>query len=186
MKKSKTVKKLVNQTEFAVQVGVTRRAVGYAIQKGKITIEVIDNRKMINLKKGLKEWDENIDKVASAKGKKKKTKKKIKEKKTLVIDEPKNYMGNTAADSERQDKFYKANLAKLKFEQQADLLVEKSIVKKEAFEIARKLRDALMSIPARVAHEYAVETDPHKLELLLKKELIDILEKFINPESENE
>lgn len=55
-------------------------------------------------------------------------------------------------------------------------LVSAAQVKKDFFEIARKVRDNLLNIPGRIAPEIAAEVDPHRCEILLDKEIREVLE----------
>jgi len=163
-------------TEFAKLMGVTRQVISYAGKQGKITTHMIGKIKMVHGPTATKEWKKNIDAKASDKAKK------IKEKKLNpkpVKVEPKMYEGLTLADAERQDKVYKARLSQLKYLEQAGNLVEVDKVQRQAFENGRKIRDALMSLPTRLAHELAAETDPHKLEIRLTRELTDALDRII-------
>ena len=54
-------------------------------------------------------------------------------------------------------------------------LVERSEVEEAAFSNARRVRDALMNIPARVASLYAAETDPQKIHQNLEDEIRNVL-----------
>ena len=54
-------------------------------------------------------------------------------------------------------------------------LVERSEVEEAAFSNARRVRDALMNIPGRVASLYAAETDPHKIHQNLEDEIRTVL-----------
>lgn len=163
----------ISISEFAKFVGVSRPAIVYAIQKGKLlTPKKVKGKWVINKAKTKKEWDTNLDKTAQAKNRKKEPK----EEKPF---EPKTYDGLTLADAERQDKVYKARLSQLKYLEQAGKLVNTDEIQIQAFETGRKVRDAIMSIPPRVAHELAVETDPHTLETRLNKELTDALDRII-------
>lgn len=51
-------------------------------------------------------------------------------------------------------------------------LVESEAVKRQAFELGRALREAMLSIPDRLAAELAAETDQHKVHQRLTKELV--------------
>lgn len=57
-------------------------------------------------------------------------------------------------------------------------LIEVRIVERETFKEARRVRDAFLNMPARIAAEIAVETDPHKVEYFLDKEIREILEQL--------
>jgi phage terminase Nu1 subunit (DNA packaging protein) len=54
-------------------------------------------------------------------------------------------------------------------------LVEGSEVEEAAFSNARRVREALMNIPARVASLYAAETDPQKIHQNLEDEIRSVL-----------
>lgn len=181
-------KKLITLSEFSKIVGVTNQAVVYAIKKGKVpSAKKVKGVWQLNRVKAKKEWDANTDPIASAKGKKLRvSKKKEKAIDKAEVFEPKTFEGLTLADADRQDKVYKARMSQLKYLKESGELVSIADVKREAFEIARKVRDALMSIPARVSHELAVETDPHTLELQLQKELTDVLDKLMEVKNGDE
>lgn len=166
----------VTVTEFAKLVGVTENAIRYAVSKGKITTKLIGKRKMIDPDKGQVEWESSVDKTAQAKGKKKKTNKK----QTSKVEDfkPETFQGQTLHQAEHRDKVYKARLSELKYLEQAGELCKVVDIKKEAFEIARKTRDDLMTIPARIAHEVAVETDPRQVEIMLNKEIANALNRL--------
>ncbi len=145
------------------------------------TTDVGKSRK-IEPQAGKKQWDETVSKRHSKSGKtpKKKGKKNQKDKKEKAskkepYEVPK-FQGLTMADAERQDKVYKARLSEIKYQEQSGQLVNVKEVQKQAFDAARRTRDAILSLPARLAHELAVETDPHQLEVKLSRELTKTLE----------
>jgi phage terminase Nu1 subunit (DNA packaging protein) len=69
----------------------------------------------------------------------------------------------------------RGKLAELDRKQREGELVERSDVEEAAFSHARRVRDALMNIPARVASLYAAETDPQKIHQNLEDEIRNIL-----------
>jgi phage terminase Nu1 subunit (DNA packaging protein) len=69
----------------------------------------------------------------------------------------------------------RGKLAELDRKQREGELVERSDVEEAAFSNARRVRDALMNIPARVASLYAAETDPQKIHQNLEDEIRTIL-----------
>lgn len=178
---------LVRTGEFGKRVGVTKQTVLQAIKSGRLTsFTMVGREYRIDVEKGLKEWDVNTNKKMQAKVQARENAKKIvtraaKNKKGFEDspEGPRTYNGMTTADAERQEKFYKAELAKLKFEEQAGQLMETEKVKKAAFEVGRKIRDNIMSIAAKHSHELAAETDPHKTEVMLSKMLNDALGEII-------
>ena len=69
----------------------------------------------------------------------------------------------------------RGKLAELDRKQREGELVERGEVEEAAFASARRVRDALMNIPARVASLYAAETDPQKIHQNLEDEIRTIL-----------
>jgi phage terminase Nu1 subunit (DNA packaging protein) len=69
----------------------------------------------------------------------------------------------------------RGKLAELDRKQREGELVERSEVEEAAFSNARRVRDALMNIPARVASLYAAETDPQKIHQNLEDEIRTVL-----------
>lgn len=66
---------------------------------------------------------------------------------------------------------YDAKLAELEYKKQVGQRVPIDEVKKEAFSLARRVRESLMNIPDRVAAELAGETDATRIHLRLSDEL---------------
>lgn len=69
----------------------------------------------------------------------------------------------------------RGKLAELDRKQREGELVERSDVEEAAFASARRVRDALMNIPARVSSLYAAETDPQKIHQNLEDEIRNVL-----------
>lgn len=91
--------------------------------------------------------------------------------------------GNKAppmAESRAIREAYQARMAKLEYEEMTGKLVEAEKVKIKAFECARRVRDALLNIPDRVAAELANETSEHKIHGILTRELVQALEELAN------
>jgi hypothetical protein len=84
---------------------------------------------------------------------------------------PETYAGNRAK-RER----YEMELKRLKYEKEAGLLIEKGTIEKIAFEVARRTRDNILSVPDRVAADIAAETDPQKVHFMLTEALHAALE----------
>lgn len=70
----------------------------------------------------------------------------------------------------------KADLADLKFRKEQGELIEKKKVEKEAFELARQIRNNLESIPSRVSALLAAESDEKKVKEILINEIYQALE----------
>ncbi len=70
----------------------------------------------------------------------------------------------------------RTKLARLHRKEKEGLLVDKEQERREAFKLARALRNGILNIPARVAAKYAGEKDTEKVFLSLQKELSKALE----------
>ncbi len=166
---------LMSYAEFGKLVGVSYQRIGQAVRAGKLTMRKVKGKPKIDPKISEKEWAENLDASRRARL----------NKKTMKVVAPKKFDGQTMHDAELKEKVYRAKLAETKYLEQAGQLISADLVKRQAFEIARKTRDSVMTMPARIAHSIAAETDPHKVEVELLKELSKCLEQLIK-ESENE
>jgi phage terminase Nu1 subunit (DNA packaging protein) len=74
----------------------------------------------------------------------------------------------------------RGKLAELDRRRREGELVERSEVEDAAFTSARRVREALMNIPARVASLYAAETDPQKIHQNLEDEIRTVLIELID------
>jgi phage terminase Nu1 subunit (DNA packaging protein) len=74
----------------------------------------------------------------------------------------------------------RGKLAELDRKQREGELVERSEVEEAAFASARRIRDALLNIPGRVASLYAAETDPQKIHQNLEDEIRTVLIELID------
>jgi hypothetical protein len=73
---------------------------------------------------------------------------------------------------------YNAKLTRLDYEERTGKLLNAEDVAKEAFAMARRVRDRLLNIPSRMASVLASETDSKAIELLLSQELRIALEEL--------
>ena len=174
---NKTSKKgLLNISEFALLIGVDEKAVRYAVKKGRLKVRKIKGKNFVEPVAGEKEWHARIDKTASKKGKQARG---VEPTSKFEYDAP-TYQGLTVADAEQREKVYKAKLSEMKYLEQSGELIRKGDVQREAFEIGRKTRDAIIGLPPRIAHELAAITDPRKLEVKLIRELQAALVHLVN------
>jgi phage terminase Nu1 subunit (DNA packaging protein) len=74
----------------------------------------------------------------------------------------------------------RGKLAELDRKRREGELVERSAVEEAAFASARRIRDALLNIPGRVASLYAAETDPQKIHQNLEDEIRNVLIELID------
>lgn len=66
---------------------------------------------------------------------------------------------------------YQARLSKLEFEEKSGKLIDANEVKVRAFRMARNARDALMTLPDRLAPILASSTDVHEVHKLLLEDI---------------
>ena len=73
---------------------------------------------------------------------------------------------------------YTARLAKLDYEEKIGKLVRADLVKAEAFQIARNVRDGILNVADRIAPQIAGMNDPFEVHVLLTAELEKALEEL--------
>ena len=69
-------------------------------------------------------------------------------------------------------------MARLELEEKEEKLCEAEKGRREAFSLARSVRDAVNTIPDRVANQFAAETDPVVIHQALTEELRKALERL--------
>lgn len=73
---------------------------------------------------------------------------------------------------------YVARIKQLEYEEMAGKLIPVAEVEKRIFEVTRITRDSILNIPNRLSAELASEMDPHKVFVLLTRELNQALEEL--------
>ena len=177
---------LVRKSEFAKAKGVTPAAVTHAIRSGRLDGAVVtkNGRELIDLDRGLALWDErtlrnNNAKVGPAAG-------------AQVVrgapaagrasqptaDQLRAYIEGLPEDaipdlneSRARREHYQAEQAKLAALQGRGELVPVAEVRKEAFALARAVRDALLGLPDRLAPMLAATQDAAQCHRLLAEEI---------------
>lgn len=152
--------KFVTIGEYAVHRKVTTTRVYALIRSGRIPMERINGQQMVPIEKA----DMLLDATSRA------------PKGGVELDSlgddlsPETYAGNRA----KREKF-EAELKRLSYEQKAGKLIEREHIEKIAFEVARRTRDNLLSIPDRIAADIAAETDPQKVHFMMTEALLAAL-----------
>lgn len=154
---------------YAKHRGVTLPAVMVAITSGRLKDSV---RKQgpgyrIDVEKADAEWAANTDSGSGTPGHMASQQPPVER----DDDQPISY-----AEARAQHERFKARLAQLELEQREGKLVEAEEVKREAFRVARIVRDALLNLPDRVAGELAAETNQFKVHQRLSNEIRRALE----------
>ena len=81
-------------------------------------------------------------------------------------------------ESRAKTEYFRAEMSRLDLEEKEEKLCDAEKVKREAFSIARSVRDAVNSIPDRVANQFAAETDPVVIHQSLSEEIRKALERL--------
>ena len=168
----------VNPGIFAGLIGVTPAAVSKAARTGRLSKSVTRDDygrvKKIDVVMGKKEWEANTD---PSKVRKKKTPEEIaaeqtKEQERIAHQPALDLTEQPSLQTTRQNfEYYKAQNERLEYEERSGKLVRADDVKKEAFRLARGVRDSLMNIPDRLATELAGISDHHVIHQRISNEL---------------
>lgn len=70
---------------------------------------------------------------------------------------------------------YLAKLAGIQYERESGTRVLKEDVQRDAFELARRVREAITNVPDRISHDLAALSDPTEVHLRLSEALRDAL-----------
>lgn len=157
---------LISFSEFAEIKGCSRGAVTAAVKTDRIGAAVVieNGRKLLDRDLALELWDKNTKPTHNAKvnvppGAQAATK-----------DEEEEVVIPDLNESRAAREFYMAELARLQVEEQKDQLVHIDKVKRDAFAAARTVRESLLTLADRLAHQVASETDPIKIRKMLEDE----------------
>lgn len=88
--------------------------------------------------------------------------------------------GPTMAEAQRAREVYRAERERLALLREKAELVPAEEVKREAFNLGKTIREALLNIPDRVANQFAAESDPQAVHLALTGEIRQALEQLAN------
>jgi hypothetical protein len=161
--------KIVKKSEYARLRGVTPVAVHRAIQSGRINLAVTEDGK-IDVEKADRLWAENTSQHNGFHGQKaQREKKELLEKAKEVGISPDQLP--SLIESETLRAAYRAKLSQLEYEQKIAQLVPVDDVKKEAFRLARVVRDSMFAIADRVSAELAGVSDPFVIHRRLTDEI---------------
>lgn len=175
--------KRVKVAEYANMRGVSVRMVNVAIKTGKIT-EAVDGQRLIDPVLADRLWAERTDSSRGSPAHLKNRGKQggdedLEEITRLAVEagvDPNNVP--TLVVSKTIEAAYKAQLARLEFEEKSGGLIDAEKVKKQAFKIARLTRDAMLAIPDRVSAEIAGFTDAFQIHQRLNAEIRGAIEEI--------
>lgn len=140
---------------YAKHKDVSENSIRYALDNGRITCIHRHGKRMINPETADKEWEANQAK-----------------------DTPEKYdktSGHSMADARLAHQTLKAQLAKVELDERLGKLISADKAKDDAFKIGRAVRDAVLQVPIKISAEVASETDPHKVEVIMVRELTEAL-----------
>lgn len=152
--------KLVTVGEYALHRNVTPARIYGLFRMGRIPKVIHNNQAMVPIERA----DACLASYSRVEGHAK-----------AVMDspegEPETYAGNRA----RREK-YEADLKRLSYEEKIGKLVSREQIEKIAFEVARRTRDNLLSIPDRIAADVAAETDPQRVHFMITEAMLAALD----------
>ncbi len=165
------IKERLNQAQFAERVGCTPPYINKLKEKGVIKVGP-DGK--IDLEEGLLAIEE-YTKLARSEKLKKAQKERVA--KSSQDDEPEeDGCFLSVAESERRRKHFNAKVAELEYLEKKGELVPAEKVRRDAFAMARRTRDAMLLIPTRLMALLAVEDDAQRVRELLDAEIRKALE----------
>lgn len=156
--------------------GQSHVAVLKAIESGRLTapaVSKVNGRWVIDPALADAQWHGNTDHVYEPKPQTALLLNKTK-KNDLVSGGP------TIAEARRARMVYQAERERLMLLREKEELLPAEQVKREAFNLAKSIREALLNIPDRVSNQFAAETDPQAVHLLLTGEISQALEQLAN------
>lgn len=162
----------VSKAVYAQMRGVSKQAVHKACREGRLTAAIQSDGKLdVALADQL--WASNTNPVvgwhATMKQRQKKAKETAVEKAIAIGIDPSNVP--TLLESKTVEAAFRAKLAQLEYEEKTGKLVPIESVKKEAFRLARIVRDSMFGIADRIAAEIAGMSDPFLIHKKLSQEI---------------
>lgn len=167
-----SAKNVVTVTEYAKSRGVSRPAVYNAIKDGRIADAVVDGNKIdVDLADVL--WAQNTNPDQGFHGHHKNRPAATTEDLERLAAQVGVDLSKipSLADSKTLEAAYKAQLARLEYEEKSGDLISTEAVRKQAFKLARLTRDAMLAIPDRVSAEIAGITDAFEIHKKLMAEI---------------
>lgn len=175
---------LITPAELARLMGCKPPSVSKAISSGRISAAVVerDGRKYLDRDLAVELWHKNTkqsplqpEKIA---GRAPRPSSASKEDVKGYIDSlPDDAIPDLNISRERRE-HYQAELAKLEVDMKRKELVPADAVKKEAFNLAKTVREALINIPDRVSNQFAAESDPQAVHMALSNEIQSALQRL--------
>jgi len=155
--------------ELAMLKNVSRQAVSKKIKTGKLDGAIVNHngKKKVNKEEAFRLWD-----LQAPPSKDTTVRKQLKEEIDLKLENDIPSYGESKAKRE----YFLAELAKLDVEQKREQLIDVEIAKKSGFAKGRAIRESLLNIADRLAHQIAGEDDPGAIHKILTEEHREALE----------
>ena len=164
----------ITQSEFARRNGWTRQYVAKLIKQGRVKLEggkidpVAAKRAIDNLAEPSTElWEKPAQKPAP--GYTTTTASPLQSASAAPPTDGRKAVDYASARTMREA--YRAKMARLDYEEREGKLVDAQKMYEEGFQLGRQVRDAILSVPDRLADILAAEQDPVKIRQLLQDEL---------------
>jgi len=178
----------MTQKEYGEHREISQQRVSAMVKTGKLAgcFKMISGKKRIDRDKADAALAKNLDKVFNRPTRRYKKTKKVEPSTSSPTSEDQQKIIKKAgldkkqslADSQAQKALYDAAIRKLDFEERDGELLKKSDVEKDAYNMARIIRDAILNIPDRISAELASMTDVHVISEKLNAELNQALEEL--------
>ena len=154
----------VSHQEYARIRGCSQASVSEAVRDGRIKTHSIMGKELINVEEANEDWLANSD-PSQRRGPAAEQEMSVKKTKYPSFQE-----------SRSIKEAYAARIAKIEYEERLTKLVELDKINTINFDIARRVRNAILQVPSQINAECAVETDPHKCEIIISNALTEALE----------
>lgn len=168
---------LCTQRQLAEALGVTHQRVSQAVSEGKIlpsAIEKFKGKPYLNKELALEHWRANWSGLGNASPKLTAA---LQADNDGAMGEDEAMRHKTLVTKARDaETIYKSQSAKLKYEKEAGLVVNKQAVTMALFEFGREIRSALTAIPARTIDYVLAAKTRHEAEMILAKAIHDALQ----------
>lgn len=164
-------------SEYARLRGIAEATIREKIDLGEIETKKNGNRKVLKVEDADAYFEKSLDPFRSRIPKRGSMGKKAAAA-NLIGSQPEKVEFKTLADWKIAKEKWASKKAELEFKIKSGAYVEAEVVKKVAFETGKIIRDNFQSMPDRLSHELAAETDPKKVSLMLESEISKCLEEL--------
>lgn len=157
--------RFVSHQEYARIRGCSQATVSEAVRNGRIKTHEIMGKALINVEEANRDWALNTN-AAQVRG----------PGAEVETQAPARKGYPSFQESRAIKEAYAARITKLEYEEKTTKLVDLARIKEIHFNVARRVRNAILNVPGTINAEVASETDPHKCEMMIYNALADALE----------